>query len=167
MTIPQRQPGVTVDSFAIPCATEGCDSIFAFSGGSVSQFMENFDTAHQQGWLCRMKTVLDMTCPECNRRPRALQQHQVMRRRLAKQPKWKRDIVVFAWAAMADIDDDYLRTTDMPMWLDSLLGNETTPTAEHVRNALEHMESALGYYKQNWNATEAARLAGDAVRGIR
>lgn len=115
-----------------------------------------------------MKNVLDMTCPDCNRRSRALQQHEVMRRRLAKQPEWKRDIVVFAWAAMADItDDDYLRTTDMPMWLDSLLGNETTAVAAHVREALEHMHSTLSRYKPNWNATEAARLAGDAVRGGR
>lgn len=139
-----------------------------FAGGSVAEFMENFETAHQEGWLCLMKTVLEMTCPRCNRRPRALQQHQVMRRRLAKQPEWKRDVVVFAWAAMADItDDEYLRITDMPMWLDSLLGNETTATAAHVSGALERMNSTLSRYTDHRNAQVAARLAGEAVRTCR
>ena len=162
------RPTQMIRAFSISCATEGCESTFTFRGGSVPEFLDLFEQAHQQRWLCLMKNVLYMTCPQCNRRPRALQEHQVMRRRLLNQPQWKQDIVVFAWAAMADIaSDDYLRTTDMPMWLDALLGNETTAKAEHVRQALEHMHSTLGRYRQNPNAAEAARLAGAAVNKSR
>lgn len=162
--MPTDKSDQSVRAFTLRCATEGCESVFTFAGGSVSDFLTAFEQAHHQGWLCLMKTVLDMTCPNCNRRPRAIQSHQVMRRRLLKQPEWKRDIVVFAWAAMADIaDNEYLRAYDMPMWLDSLLGKETTANAEHVRQALEHMHSNLGRYSDRPNAARAARLAGAAV----
>jgi hypothetical protein len=83
---------------------------------------------------------------------------------VADQPAWKRDIVIFAWAAMADITNDtYLRETDMPMWLDSLLGQETTAKAEHVSHALRHMSTAFRNYPENANARTAAELA-DAAR---
>ena len=164
MTTGSRKARPTVRTFAVPCATSGCESVFIFPGGTVSDFLASFDEAHQQGWLCLMKTVLDMTCPKCRVR-RSLQRHQLMLRRLQNQPEWKRDIVVFAWAAMADItNDDYLKNTDMPMWLDSLLGKETTANAEHVRQALEHMHSSLRRYRRNPNAAEAARLAVVAVK---
>jgi 7,8-dihydro-6-hydroxymethylpterin-pyrophosphokinase len=83
-----------------------------------------------------------------------------MRRRLSDQPPWKRDIVVYAWAAMASIpDDEHLRTTDMPQWLNALLQGDTTPNVERLHQALEHMSRELERYSDNPNALEAARLA--------
>lgn len=84
---------------------------------------------------------------------------------MADQPAWKRDIVIFAWAAMADISKDtYLRETDMPIWLGCLLGRETTARAEHVSHALRHMATALRNYGENANAITAAELADAALR---
>lgn len=130
----------------------------------MPEFIDAFDAAHEEGWLCLMKSVLEMTCRGCSARFRSVQWHQVMRRKLADQPEWKRDIVVFAWAAMADIkDNDYLRETDMPIWLHALLGSEKTPRAGHVRPTLEHLQWTLERYQDRPNAAEAARLAGLAL----
>jgi hypothetical protein len=154
MTGHEQQRSVFVSPFGLRCAADGCSSEFAFTGGTVVDFIGVFAAAHREGWLCLMRTVLDVTCPECNRRPRAIQKHQVMRR-LAAQPEWKRNIVVLAWASMAEIrDDDYLRETDMPMWLGALLGDEVGADAAHVRNALEHMHSTL------WFPRGRARCSG-------
>jgi hypothetical protein len=163
MSVEPRQQEQMVHGFALACATPECDAHFDFGGGTVADFVTAFGAAHEQGWLCLMRSVLDMTCPRCNRRPRSIQRHQVMRRRLATQPEWKRDIVVLAWAAMADIhDSEYLRETDMPTWLNVLLGSETI-NANHVRHSLEHLRSTLGGYTDQPNAVAAAALAEVAL----
>jgi hypothetical protein len=131
----------------------------------VSEFLKHFNTAHDAGWYCLMESPLEMTCPPCHvARNRRIQRHQVLRRRLATQPDWKRDIVVHSWAAMCHIpSDDYLCTTDMPQWLAALLGTETEQ-ATHVRQTLEHLARTLDDYVDNPDAVEAARLANAALQ---
>jgi hypothetical protein len=106
-----------------------------------------------------VKTPFDLRCPTCNAREfRTYQRHQILRDKLSDQPEWKRDIVLTVWAAMTEVNDEYLRETEMPIALRALLGNETIKSA-HVCDAIEKIERAFSPSARGTNGSEASRLA--------
>ena len=154
-----------VQPLQVPCSGTGCQRSFEFAGGTIDSFVEQFNACHDEGWFCLMESPLEMFCPQCHAaRGRTIQRHQVLRRRLAGQLPWRRDLVVLLWAAMAhEPTDDYLRATEAPMWLGALLGNETA-SATHVHNALEQIARVLSSHNDNPDAIAAARVAKTALR---
>jgi len=152
---------LSIQPFALKCTTSECRSLFEFPGGAISEFIDAFDAAYHAGWICLMEDILAMTCPACVATShRRLLDHHLMRNRLVGQPDWKRDIIVSAWAAMTRIhDNEYLRDTDMPGWLNALLGKETTARGAHVRHTLEHLSWNLNRYQNLPDAIQASSLA--------
>ena len=152
-----------IKAFNIHCVTPGCESVVDFQSGTAAEFYEAFNEVHYDGWLCLVESILDMTCPRCNATPRSYPSHRLLRHKLAHQPEWKQDVVLTSWAAMAQVGNGYLRETEMPIALCALLHNDKTPSATHVRHALEQIERALSRRAGEPNAAEAARLARVAL----